>query len=300
MFEPAYAHADDPTIEKRIRAMFAAPNSPWALTYGKAPKIRLNTKADNLGAMIDTVLIAQPGFRDFLLANLQNQTVAGTAKVEPDGNITNFSREDWADWQSGSYNSNIDPLLPKPGTAVPYRVCDLIASAVGDIEGAPECELYWPLARRNAAVAQCAAFLRRYSGQMRFDPKLRSFWPFGETEPYEAHLIFPPLNRPATQADVNAGHAIFALSGRRRFVALSAVPVKATWIARNDAMMQHARKSPRSGEAEQVVGILKDGYVWQAEDVWQNGRWQRWYGFVGMNALVKLPASALQLEKTRR
>ena len=84
----------------------------------------------------------------------------------------------------------------------------------------------------------------------------------------DGSLVLPRLEEPATAADVEAGRAIFALKGKRR-----------VW-----KMPQHPLAAEHNG---------KDGTVWQAEEVSRNGKWQRFFGFVGRDALLKVPAAEI-------
>ena len=39
----------------------------------------------------------------------------------------------------------------------------------------------------------------------------------------------------------------------------------------------------------------QDGLVWQAEEVWKDGKWVRYYGFVGRHVVAKVPAAEVEL-----
>jgi hypothetical protein len=131
---------------------------------------------------------------------------------------------------------------------------------------------------RNAAVEACMTFLKTYGDRFTDQP------PRGErAQPFEksAHLAFPILDHPATKADVRAARAIFSLEGEGevRRVELPALPIKAKWLPPDDA--------PADGAL--------DGWVWQAEEVRNDGRWERYYGFVGGHIIARFPASSIEL-----
>jgi hypothetical protein len=60
-----------------------------------------------------------------------------------------------------------DPLAPPVGAEVEFRVCDLHAWLLSRHKGLPAIQLYWPIAKRDEAVAACAAFLREHGDQLK-------------------------------------------------------------------------------------------------------------------------------------
>ena len=269
LFEPAWNSADL-AVADAVRAMFNRPDSPWVLLRDHRPNPQLGTSF-NLNELIDTPLLSQPGFQEFLRHSLAETDTFGTVRTRPDGDqdtqMKAGSTPQTDEWTG-------DPLAPPPNSVRPFRLCDLIALDVSQVDGAPRCELYWPLAQRNEAVRACLAFLDRYGDDLRFDPRFQEFWE--DSMDAKPHLLFPRLRHPATEADVRAGRAIFALTGRRRVVTLPSYPTKA-----------HIARA--------AVGPAGDGYVWQVEEVWQHGRWERFYGFIGRYGVTKLPAGAARL-----
>ena len=119
-------------------------------------------------------------------------------------------------------------------------------------------------------------------------------WLFGPP----AHLKFPDLGRPATPDDVAQLRAIFTLAGEgeTRTVRLRERPLRVSWIALKDKPVRYLASRADTGET--VPGDLtwdQQGWVWQAEEVLKDGKWRRWYGFVGPHALAKLPAEEVRL-----
>jgi hypothetical protein len=291
LFDPCFA-SHDPAIDASIRSMFLGPNATWDPFDSKAPANYGGTYW-NFTDLVKSPMIGQAVFREFLLKNLANRTDLGTVAFDEHGMRSNQVSNRWPP-QIGDPNG--DPLAPAPNSRVPYRVCDFLASYIADIEGAPAFEPYWPTAKRDAAVSACADFIRRYGPSMVLDPALRSV--FNDAFEPHAHPEFPHLKRPAELSDVKAGRAIFALTGRRRVVNLATYPMKATWVNRNDDATQQLRHS-KSANATYQQQHLESGYVWQAEEVWEHGKWTCWYGFVGQNALLMLPASSVTFETPR-
>jgi len=168
-----------------------------------------------------------------------------------------------------------EPLGVELDAAVPFRVCDYLAHELARIGGFPDCELFWPLPRRDEAVAACSAFLRRYGDRLRPDGGAGRdpLDPAGGSWP---RLTFPELDHPATPDDVGRGLAIFSLAseGKARVVPLPGRPVRAR----------------RTGP-----GGVTPGEIWQAEEVRVDGAWRRYYGIVGPNSLARVPSDQVEL-----
>jgi hypothetical protein len=158
------------------------------------------------------------------------------------------------------------PNVPaRPGVAVPFRACDVVAWKLSAIEGAPECALYWSETRRDDAVAACAAYLKRYG------PRFSAEAPPGEQDsPHaRAHLRFPTLGRPASADDLREARAISSLDGEgeARVVALpTAFTIRAKWDALRTSPVD-LQVYPIGGEPTTRREYLQDGWVWQAEEV---------------------------------
>ena len=88
------------------------------------------------------------------------------------------------------------------------------------------------------------------------------------------------LTSSATPEDVWLGRAIFSLSaqkGARRVAALpSSLPIY-------HAFWRFGPPGPFSNAAPCVI--------WQAEEIQSKGIWQRYYGIVSGNAIVRVPAA---------
>ena len=198
------------------------------------------------------------------------------------------SRRAWFSTRSRRVGSDgfIDVRVPdpadKPGVEVPIRTCDYVAWKLSALDGAPECLLTWPEARRDAAVTACAAYLRRYG------PHLAAEYLADEpnTRNPIARLRFPALDRPATPDDVREGRAVFSATGEgeARTVALpSGYPVRARWLAlKSFPVIRRSNPDPPAGD------FLQDGWVWQAEEVLKGDRWERSYGFVGHATIARV------------
>ena len=91
-------------------------------------------------------------------------------------------------------------------------------------------------------------------------------------------LVFATLDHPATRDELRRGEAIFSLAGqgRVRVARVPKLPHPVTWTTRK--------------------GDPQGGMVWQAEELEVNGRWQRYYGFVGRYDLAKVPAEEIEFQ----
>ena len=48
------------------------------------------------------------------------------------------------------------------------------------------------------------------------------------------------------------------------------------------------------GQKEGPTEYDRAGYIWQAEEVLIDGKWQRYYGFVGNHTIAKVPAEEVE------
>jgi hypothetical protein len=253
-FEPMARYADHPSVAAAADWMFNDPKSTWVPWFRKASK-----EYDTKGALGMTRfgMLGVPGFRKAVLRALEDRTGGGKVETYPDGHqIIEFPS-----MRSARIEGSPDPAIPAEGVTGEFRACDLVAEFISrNRSGVPRCELNWPEAKRDAAVRNCAAFLRRYGDRMRVD------WMSADD------LTFAPLARPATAAQAERGEAIFSLEGQGnvRTVKLPSHPTPVRWA--------------KSG----------DGSAWQAEEVFIDGRWRRFFGCTGPNRIGRVPADEVE------
>ncbi len=110
-------------------------------------------------------------------------------------------------------------------------------------------------------------------------------------------LLFTPLDHPATPQEVRDGQALFSLDapGAARVVKLPHYPMPARWITDKRFPQKNYSRDPVTGQPDGKVWYDQAGLVWQAEEMQVNGKWQRYYGFIGRNFLGKLPAEEIEL-----
>ena len=279
--KPLLAQPDHPALASAARWLFNDLKSPWVPLL---PEDR-GARAPGFQNLFDSPLVTIDGFREGVLAALGNKAQLGT--IEQAGkNSLRIKIKEGPNTNLGSTKINLDGILT--GVKYPFRVCDLVASRLSSLEGSPQCELIWPEARRDEAVAACVAYLKRFGEFFSTEaPVDANDFP----EP-KAHLKFPTLDHPATAADVVAGRAIFSLAGEgeTRQVKLPKLPQKAKWTTLKDTPVDRTYSNDGITRREYDT----DGYVWQAEEVLRDGRWERSYGFVGHHTVARAPAAEIE------
>ncbi len=281
VLEPLWTYPDHPAVSGAARAMFLGPRSPWLPLIPVQEGRRDHQYEDQVASPLACV----PAYRAALLAALADTTKVGTAVRQPEG-IVHYTL---AVGRNGGFrDERVPDPQDRPGVEVSIRACDYVAWKLSALDGAPECPLTWPEARRDAAVAAAAGYLRRHGPHLAAeyspdDPQARV--PI-------ARLRFPTLGRPATADDVREGRAVFTLAGQgeARVVALpSGYPVRARWLALRAFPVDHRfNPDPALGDS------LQEGWAWQAEEVFKGDHWERSYGFVGHATIGRVPASEIE------
>jgi hypothetical protein len=277
-FRPMWENPDHPGMAAAAEALFGEDGTwvPfWPLSGVGKPSLHVV-----LGALVRPPLLRIEPFRRAVQAGLREKSRAGFAKVGDRGDML-------VDWGGRGYHVSVFPVRIDPGASreelkSDFRVCDFIAWLVADhIDAAPRCELYWPEARRQAAVEACARFLDLYAGRL------------ADTE---GGIAFPVRDRPAGQEEVRKGLAIFSLAGEgeSRVVRLPSLPLEARWTTLKDFPFK-SFDVPRSDFVfAPRTGFLQEGRVWQAEEVFKGGKWCRYYGFTGCHRIARVPAEEIE------
>jgi hypothetical protein len=224
--------------------------------------------------LIETPLLSMPAFQENVLRNLRDQTPTnqGISNAPP-----------------------IDPLSPKPGEKRTLRICDWYAEAMWRLEGSPKYENYWPRPNRDVAIKADMEFVRQWGARFGWDPT--QDWLF-DPPFFSARVVFPRHNSPATQADVQAHVAIFSLgAGDVRVVPMDPFPREANWITLKQFRTYGLACDPKTGGDKWLSDFDQHGWIWQAEEKWDGGKWHRYYGFVGNHIVAKVPAEEIELVK---
>lgn len=157
--EPLGRFPNHPAIQEVSKKLFQP---------GKADWITPQWGADLLGSQ----LLLNESFRLLVLQALTDNAIAGTFVLNKRGQYT------IAVESSGvSYLFESDPLAPKIGEPVSFRVCDDVARRLSRIENLPELKVYWPEAKRDGALADIIRFLKENGDHLtlKFRP-----WPSDE------------------------------------------------------------------------------------------------------------------------
>ena len=188
LLEPLWTHPITRRSPRPRRAMFLDPKSPWL------PRSQRGGPHIYPMDQIASPLVVRRRLPRGLARGLADRTQIGTAAGGPRRGAVHARRRAGAGRQR----------RPRPrsrrqaGVEVPIRMCDYVAWKLSALDGAPECELTWPEARRDEAVAAAAAYLRRYGPASPPRPAGRARLPHTR-----AHLRFPrsaARPRPTTSA----------------------------------------------------------------------------------------------------
>ncbi len=278
---PLLAHSTHPALAEAARWLFNDPESPWVPLLPEA-RGQQSPGVENLFA---SPLIVVAGFREGVLAGLADKTSLGTVEMGANGSIQRKIKNVPTHIYSSSF---LDLTGVAAGVEYPFRYCDYLASKLSELEGCPRCDLFWPEARRDEAVAACVAHLKR------FGASYTAVSPPGmnDASGRKAHLTFPILGKLATRDDVASARAIFSLEGQgeARLVKMPGFPQQARWLTLKD------RAVTRTYSPEGVTRreYDTDGTIWQAEEVRKGDGWERFYGFVGHHVVARAPAAEIE------
>ncbi len=283
-FEFLWKHPNEPLMQQTAAALFGTPKSPFSPLLQNP-----GTPPEDL---LTTPLIGMAGFRLELFRGLADKKRGGTITLGKDG-YGDLEVENGWPGESGILFRH-DPAAPPAGSGISFRICDLYAWGLSHVEGFPKCQPYWPLAKRDEAVALCTTFLKQYGACYSFDGRPLD-------DPHQAnlaHFHLAPLDHPATPEDVKQGRAIFSLTGKTRCVPVSPLPLTAEWPKPHDNPQERQVGTQPNG-VDPIYAIVYDslGSVWQEEEVLENGTWHRYYGYVGPYHLAKVPAEEIAFPK---
>ena len=283
LFQPLWQKPQDPDIAAAAEWLFNDPASPWHCL----PKTK--DTFGRIGELVASPLLGVSAFQKSVLTNLGDKSSIGEIWVR-DGQMQ-MNRDVGI---RESFSVPIDPLLPKAGERRTVRVCDWYALQLSRLEGSPVFEAYWPQDKRDAVIPEAIAFVRDWSDRFAWNDTQKTFFrpPFGRVR-----MIFQRRDRPATEAEVRAHTAIFSLAGpgEVRAVALDPFPTQAKWTT----LKRFPVRSQVYDEATKTQKIVTDfdqrGWIWQAEERMEGGKWKRYYGFVGRHIVAKVPADEIEL-----
>lgn len=106
-----------------------------------------------------TALVRLPAFRALLAKALEDQSVAGSVRILGNGR---YEVRDNAGRITAFRRPSEDKLLDAKDADV-LRYCDFVAPGLGNWDGIPKLELFWPLEERDAAIATGLAAMKEDS-----------------------------------------------------------------------------------------------------------------------------------------
>lgn len=287
LFSLMRKNPDNPAIKKAAQWLFNNEKSPW-ISFIKKRGGRYA-----LGNLLTTPLIGMEEFRRLVLRGLADKTKVGTVKLLRNREVkVEYSRLS----SSSTFVNEMEKLDLAEGEKQDFRVCDVYATVLSHNPGTPKCELYWKQIDRDKAIATCIDFLQRYGKRFKYRADLREKW--------DSKIIMPPLNRPATPEDVKNGSAIFSLAGKgkTRVVKMSKIPLRAEWVTLKK--YPYMLRGPflrfdGTTQKHDEITYMNAGIVVQAEEVFVDGKWKRYYGFVGTYDIAKVPAEEIEFTRSR-
>jgi len=150
---PLWMFPDDPEFAETAEWLFARPESPLS------PKASFQ--------FIKSPLLTIPVYRRAVEAALGDESVMGKATRSADG-VLSYTLGSGRG--GGGSPTGTDPRRAPPGEQRPVRVQDMTAWQLSKLEGAPTFELDWPLADKDAAIIEIAAFLNGHAKELRAFP----------------------------------------------------------------------------------------------------------------------------------
>jgi hypothetical protein len=280
IFEIMWRHPNDSAIRQTAEKLFASKDSPWVPLLIKPNSFALS--------LMNSPMVGLAAFRTELLHGLTDKSLAGSVALDANSYINVRGDGGWGT-SGGSYF--LDSSAPAAGTIMPFRACDLYAFEISQLEGAPKYQLYWPLEKRDETIPILAQFLQRYGNLYQYQPQ--------DSDEHDifnkARIHFPKLDHPATQDDVDQNRAIFSLIGQSRLWQMPTFPMKASWTTLKDDPEQGVQL-----DGKKVVVYHTEGRIFQAEEVLVNGKWERFFGFVGLHHIAKAPASEIEFPSQGR
>ena len=292
LLQPIWRNPDNADLAAAADTLFNGPASPWR-QLPAVPQFA-DSEAPLLYA---SPMYGVPAFRRLVHRDLEDGRVIGSARItgtQLDVSIPynhDVGEAAGGDLWAGEVNG-ADPLRPKQDATVPVRVADWCGWKVSQLDGAPPFELYWPLAKRDEQRAKLATFLDRWGDRFRYSPRQPTI---GDSDPDVTRMTFLRRDAPATADDVRRATAIFTLAGGPvRVVPLPAWPAPAKWVTLKDYPVRSPTTNPTTGQTDSHDAYLNTGRVWQAEEVQIDGRWHRYYGFVGPHTVARVPAEEVE------
>lgn len=274
-FEPWWRYPDDPVARDASDRFFNGRMSAFG------PAARDKAAQAIVARLIGSELMLLPAFRERVLRGLADNSVAGKLTQSAAGGAEIVLQDGTAVWTGPGVPASRQRLADRPlSTAETY------AALLAGCDGMADFLVTGTRSQRREGIERSAAALKRYGGHFHVDVRDYGLFEYFFAVP---RLVFQPLGRPATAADVSNGNAIFCLKAPSRMANIH-LPAQALWGSMPEIIPNRFDSGYSFGPQKGVYGT-----IWQAEEVQENGKRMRYYGFVGPGAMVKLPASQLKI-----
>lgn len=171
LFTPMWRYANHPVIAQAAERMFAQAGSPWLpLIDGE------RRESFYRGKLLETPMLNLKSFRERVLEGLANKTVVGTLRPHTTSAGDRFDlnvENTYTALIVGASNS-VSAYFPIPANdqraaratePMTIRVCDVYASRLVRLRGAPSFQIYWTEAERDRAISELVTFITEHSGR---------------------------------------------------------------------------------------------------------------------------------------
>jgi hypothetical protein len=277
LFAPALRYPDHPGMRQAIDKLFLDRDSRW---------VPLRTGPWSTGGRVEVEdvlipkLLAFAGVRKALLRELARTEELGPVDLDGDGG----QRIEGPNFSWGRHHHRPDPDIPLEGMRVTVRVRDWVGWMLSERVRGPRCELHWPVARRDRAITEWIALLgdeKHWAGDVEAAGR---------------------AGKPATPEQVKRGDAIFSLagSGEVRVVPGLKLPLPGRWTALKDRPVRKTRLDQNGKVTTTSIEYEQSGQIVQAEEVFEDGRWKRYYGFAGAYRTAQVPADEIEFQSDFR
>lgn len=171
LFTPMWRYANHAEMTQAAGRMFAQSGSPWLPLIDAE-----NRESFYRGKLLETPMLNLKSFRERVLEGLADKTVVGTLRPGRtiagdrfDLNVENT----YTALLVGASNS-VSAYFPIPANdaraaratePLSIRVCDVYASRLVRLNGAPPFQIYWTEAERDRAIAELVTFITEHGGR---------------------------------------------------------------------------------------------------------------------------------------
>jgi hypothetical protein len=166
LFRPMWKFAYHPAVRDADERMFNAQGSPWT------PLIDMNRRESFYAAqLLETPMLNLPGFFHQVHKGLKDKSVVAALNPRSTANEYELTVENpYAAVLTGAINTatayfrvpDDDPRAARPLARLNIRACDVYASRLKRLSGAPKFEVYWTEAERDLAIANLIEFLNEH------------------------------------------------------------------------------------------------------------------------------------------